>query len=124
VLPRVSHEGLAFDNANALYFIDELNGGSLYKYVSANPNASTGDQYFNAGQTFVLKVGAGGQFEGNNGPAITGAASWVAITTATGTPDHRHLRRIQEPGWRQLRDGRPPGRRPGVRHWLQPARRP
>ena len=86
VLPRVSHEGLAFDTANALYFIDELNGGSLYKYVSANPNASTGDQYFNAGQTFVLKVGAGGQFEGNNGPAITGAASWVAITTATGTP--------------------------------------
>ena len=86
VLPRVSHEGLAFDAAKSLYFIDELNGGSVYKYVSANPNASTGDQYFNAGQTFVLKVGAGGQFEGNNGPAITGAASWVAITTAAGTP--------------------------------------
>jgi hypothetical protein len=86
VLPRVSHEGLAFDAAKSLYFIDELNGGSVYKYVSANPNATTGDQYFNAGQTFALKVGAGGQFEGNNGPAITGAATWVAITTATGTP--------------------------------------
>ena len=86
VIARVSHEGLAFDSAKSLYFIDELNGGSIYKYVSANPNAATGDAYFDKGQTFVLKVGAGGQFEGNNGPAITGAASWVAITSATGTP--------------------------------------
>jgi secreted PhoX family phosphatase len=31
-------------------------------------------------------VGAGGQSEGNNGPAITGAATWVAITNATGGP--------------------------------------
>jgi len=86
VLPRVSHEGLAFDNAKSLYFIDELNGGAVFKYVSANANATTGDQYFDKGQTFVLKVGAGSQFEGNNGPAITGAATWVAITSATGTP--------------------------------------
>lgn len=86
IIPRVSHEGLAFDNQNALYFVDELNGGSLYKYVSAKPNATNGDDYFNAGQTFVLRVGAGGQFEGNNGPAITGSASWVAITSPSGTP--------------------------------------
>lgn len=86
VLPRVSHEGLAFDSQKSLYFIDELNGGSVYKYVSATPNATTGDQYFDKGQTFVLKVGAGAQFEGNNGPAITGASAWVAITSATGTP--------------------------------------
>ena len=87
VIPRVSHEGLAFDAAKSMYFIDELNGGSIYKYVSANPNATTGDQYFNRGQTFVLKVGAGGQFEGTNTPIanLTGAATWVAITTATGT---------------------------------------
>ncbi len=84
VIPRVSHEGLAFDNTKAMYFVDELNGGSIYKYVSANPNATTGDDYFAAGQTFALKVGAGGQFEGNNGPAITGASSWVAITEANG----------------------------------------
>lgn len=84
ILPRVSHEGLAFDKQNNLYFVDELNGGSIYKYVSANPNASNGNDYFAAGQTFVLKVGAGGQFEGNNGPAITGGASWVAITNASG----------------------------------------
>ena len=85
VIPRVSHEGLAFDNAKSMYFVDELNGGGIYKYVSANPNATTGDQYFDKGQTFVLKVGAGGQFEGNNGPAITGAATWEAITTTSGT---------------------------------------
>lgn len=84
VIPRVSHEGLAFDSSKTMYFIDELNGGSLYKYVSANPNASSGNDYFAAGQTFVLKVGAGAQFEGNNGPAITGASSWVAITDANG----------------------------------------
>ena len=85
-VPRVSHEGLAFDRKRALYFVDELNGGSLYKFVSANPKARTGAEYFAAGQTFALKVGAGGQFEGNNGPAITGAATWVPITTATGGP--------------------------------------
>ncbi|MFT3856368.1 MAG: DUF839 domain-containing protein [Aquabacterium sp.] len=85
ILPRVSHEGLAFDGANSLYFVDELNGGSVYKYVSANPNANNGNDFFAAGQTFVLKVGAGGQFEGNNGPAITGGSSWVAITQADGS---------------------------------------
>lgn len=85
ILPRVSHEGLAFDAQKSLYFVDELNGGSIYKYVSANPNAANGDQYFDKGQTFVLKVGAGSQFEGTNGPAITGGTSWEAITTTSGT---------------------------------------
>jgi secreted PhoX family phosphatase len=86
VIPRVSHEGLAFDRNTAMYFIDELNGGAIYKYVSTNPDATSGDEYFAAGQTFALRVGAGGQFEGNNGPAITGAGTWVAITNATGGP--------------------------------------
>jgi secreted PhoX family phosphatase len=84
IIPRVSHEGLAFDKNNNLYFIDELNGGSLYKYVSARPGATSGDDFFAKGQTFVLKVGAGGQSEGNNGPAITGSSRWVAITDANG----------------------------------------
>ncbi|NJA07283.1 DUF839 domain-containing protein [Methylococcaceae bacterium WWC4] len=84
ILPRVSHEGLAFDSGNNLYFVDELNGGSIYKYVSANPLADNGDDFFAAGQTFVMKVGVGGQFEGNNGPAITGAFSWEAITDVNG----------------------------------------
>jgi len=84
IVPRVSHEGLAFDTNNTLYFIDELNGGSIYKYVSANPDAASGDEYFAAGQTFALRVGAGGQFEGNNGPAVTGSGTWIPITDALG----------------------------------------
>ncbi|MGY6278049.1 alkaline phosphatase PhoX [Methylomonas sp. MgM2] len=79
VIPRVSHEGLAFDSNNSLYFVDELNGGSIYKYVSNDI-----DNFFGSGQTFALQVGSGGQFEGNNGTAITGAASWVAITDING----------------------------------------
>ncbi|MBS1138562.1 MAG: phosphatase [Proteobacteria bacterium] len=84
IIPRVSHEGLTFDKNNTLYFIDELNGGSVYKYVSANPNAKNGNDFFAAGQTFVLKVGSGGQVEGSNGPAITGNGTWIAITDAQG----------------------------------------
>ncbi|MBD9361312.1 alkaline phosphatase PhoX [Methylomonas fluvii] len=84
ILPRVSHEGLAFDKNNNLYFVDELNGGSVYKYVSANPFATSGDSFFAAGQTFALKVGAGAQFEGTTGPAITGASTWEAITDVNG----------------------------------------
>jgi len=86
VLPRVAHEGLAFDRQNNLYFVDELNGGAIYKYVSANPAATTGDEFFAQGQSFVLRVGSGGQFEGNNGPAITGAAQWVPVTNTVGGP--------------------------------------
>lgn len=83
-VPRVSHEGLMFDKDNAMYFVDELNGGSIYKYVSMNPSAANGDEFFAAGQTLALRVGTGGQFEGNNGPAITGTGTWVAITDAIG----------------------------------------
>lgn len=86
IVPRVAHEGLAFDKDNTLYFVDELNGGAIYKFVSASPHASTGDEFFAAGQTFALRVGAGGQFEGNNGPAITGPGTWVPITNEAGAP--------------------------------------
>jgi hypothetical protein len=86
VIPRVAHEGLAFDSANNLYFVDELNGGTIYKYVSANPTATNGNDYFATGQTFALRVGAGGQFEGTNTNAasLTGSLSWEAITNTTG----------------------------------------
>ncbi|MGI8686370.1 MAG: alkaline phosphatase PhoX [Acidimicrobiales bacterium] len=82
VVPRVSHEGIQFDKAGNMYFIDELNGGSLYKYT---PAASWGEirsgrrDYFGAGQTFVLRVGDG------NTPNATGASSWVPITDAAGS---------------------------------------
>ena len=35
VIPRVSHEGIQFDQQGNMYFIDELNGGSIYKFTSA-----------------------------------------------------------------------------------------
>jgi uncharacterized protein len=78
ILPHVSHEGLVFDKNNSLYFIDELNGGSIYKYVSANPNATSGNGYFAAGQTFAMLVNGGG-----NANAV-GAVTWAPITNTTG----------------------------------------
>jgi secreted PhoX family phosphatase len=78
ILPRVSHEGLAFDKNNNLYFIDELNGGGIYKYHSANPNATNGNDYFSAGQTFAMQVARGG-----NSSAV-GPVTWAPITNSTG----------------------------------------
>ena len=81
VIPRVSHEGVQFDKRLNMYFIDELNGGSLYKYTSA---ADWGDiksgraGYFDAGQTSVLRVGSGAT------PNATGSYTWVPITDAQG----------------------------------------
>lgn len=81
VIPRVSHEGIQFDKNLNMYFIDEFNGGSVYKYTSA---ASRGDiksgkkDYFAAGQTSVLRVGNG------DAPNATGDYSWVPITDAQG----------------------------------------
>lgn len=78
VIPHVSHEGLAFDKDNSMYFIDEFNGGSIYKYVSANPNATNGDDYFAAGQTFAMQVNGGGNDN------ATGAITWAPITDVNG----------------------------------------
>jgi len=81
VIPRTSHEGIQFDKAGNMYFIDELNGGNVYKFTS---KAKWGDvmsgkaEYFDAGQTFVLRVGDG------NTPNATGAFTWVPITDANG----------------------------------------
>ena len=80
IIPRVSHEGLAFDKHKNLYFIDERNGSHIFKYVPLNDRASTGDDYFAAGQTFVLRVGDGKTKE------ATGQFTWVPLTTPHGTP--------------------------------------
>jgi uncharacterized protein len=80
ILPRVSHEGLAFDSKNNLYFIDERNNSHIFRFTSMNPNATTGDEFFARGQTFVLRVGDGTVKE------ATGAATWIALTDAQGTP--------------------------------------
>lgn len=81
VIPRVSHEGIQFDKSMNMYFIDELNGGSLYKYTSAAGRGqieSGRAGYFDAGQTFVLRVGTGAT------PNAVGAYTWVPITDAAG----------------------------------------
>lgn len=80
ILPRVSHEGLTFDKKNNLYFIDERNGSHIFKFTSANPQADNGDDFFAAGQTFVLRVGDGTVKE------ATGAATWVPLTDNNGVP--------------------------------------
>lgn len=80
IVPRVAHEGLAFDKKNNLYFTDEFNGGGIYKYVPASPAATTGNGYFSAGQTFVLQV------NGGNKANTVGSFVWIPITDATGGP--------------------------------------
>jgi uncharacterized protein len=81
VIPRTSHEGIQFDRAGNMYFIDELNGGGIYKYTpkakfEAVKNGKA--DYFAAGQTFVLRVGDGAT------PNATGAYVWVPITDMNG----------------------------------------
>jgi hypothetical protein len=83
VVPRTSHEGIQWDAAGNMYFIDELNGGCIYKYT---PKAKFADilahraNYFGGGQTFVLRVGTG------NTPNAVGSFVWVPITEAKGFP--------------------------------------
>ncbi len=84
---RVSHEGLAFDKNNNFYFIDERNDSHIFKFVSANPNATNGADFFASGQTFVLRVGTGlNNTNTNVNEEVTGAYSWIALTNATGAP--------------------------------------
>ena len=81
VIPRTSHEGIQWDNDGNMYFIDELNGGTIFKYTAAaqwSKVKSGKADYFAAGQTFVLRVGDG------NTPNATGAYIWVPITDAEG----------------------------------------
>jgi uncharacterized protein len=81
VIPRTSHEGIQWDKAGNMYFIDELNGGSLYRYTPAASYAHViagQADYFAAGQTFVLRVGNGAT------PNAVGSYVWVPITDANG----------------------------------------
>jgi secreted PhoX family phosphatase len=80
ILPRVSHEGLAFDKDNNLYFIDERNASHIFRFTSKNSQATSGDEYFAAGQTSVLRVGDGTVKE------ATGKAQWIALTDKDGVP--------------------------------------
>ncbi len=80
ILPRVSHEGLAFDKRNNLYFIDERNDSHIFRFTSMNPKAKTGDEFFAKGQTSVLRVGDGTIEE------ATGKAQWIPLTDKFGAP--------------------------------------
>ena len=79
-VPRTSHEGIQLDKVGNMYFIDELNGGNIYRFTSAARLADVyaGADYFAAGQTFVLRVGDG------TAPNATGAYTWVPFTDASG----------------------------------------
>lgn len=80
VIPRTSHEGIQFDRKGRMYFIDELNGGNIYRYTSAAHlrDVKQGADYFAAGQTSVLRVGDG------NTPNAVGPYQWVPFTDGAG----------------------------------------
>jgi hypothetical protein len=83
VIPRTAHEGIQWDKDANMYFIDELNGGNLYRYTSAADFAQVKngrEDYFAGGQTFVLRVGDG------TTPNATGSYIWVPITDGNGDP--------------------------------------
>lgn len=84
-IPAVAHEGVRFDAAGAMYFVDENNSGSVYKFLPSVP----GD--LSTGQSFVLAVNeySGAPDENwnsatNSSSTRIGAAQWVPITDAIG----------------------------------------
>lgn len=87
-IANVSHEGLRFSaDGQTLFFVDENNSGSIYKFVMP----VFGD--YTQGQTFVLKVDAYAgnasqnyNHSSNTGQPRTGAATWVPLTNASGVP--------------------------------------
>lgn len=87
-IPAVAHEGLKVDTAGNLYFGDEWNSGSIYKFV---PKVA-GDR--SVGQTFVLRDNDGAHNAAANYNVApnnvvanrTGDATWVAMTDIDGNP--------------------------------------
>lgn len=91
-IPNVSHEGINFSNRyrNTIYFIDENNSGSIYKFVMRR----AGD--YTVGQTFVLSVNAFASSGGvasqnwnstaNQAATRHGLATWIPITNLNGVP--------------------------------------
>ncbi|MEQ1600453.1 MAG: DUF839 domain-containing protein [Methylophilaceae bacterium] len=83
VIPLVAHEGLAFDSAKNFYFVDEYLSGSVYKFTSANANATNGNDFFAAGTVSALKLNTGAVDEATS-LTLSGATSWATISGANG----------------------------------------
>ncbi len=79
-IPSVSHEGVKFGSNGEMYFVDESNTGSIYRFTPK----TAGD--LSVGQTSVLKVDAFGDVSKNFNVASkrTGDASWVEIVDMDG----------------------------------------
>lgn len=82
-IPAVSHEGIRFDKALTMYFVDESNTGSIYKFVPLVPGR------MDVGQSFVLKVtgytgSAAANWDATLSSPRTGPAVWVPITDTNG----------------------------------------
>lgn len=88
-IPAVSQEGMRFDAQGNLYFIDEDNSGSIYKYVPV----VAGD--LSSGQTFVLSIDGyaahpnavpAENFNSTSNRLTTrvGPATWVPMTDVNG----------------------------------------
>ncbi len=75
---RMSHEGIAVDTDGTVYIGDELDGGSIFKFVPEN----YGD--LSSGQVFALNIINGGKTvcsgETGIGFTPTGQAEWVALS--------------------------------------------
>ena len=92
VIPLVAHEGMAFDSAKNFYFVDEYQSGSVYKFTSANANATNGQDFFAAGTVSALQVGGGvtvapsGYLVGDEATTnvLGGATNWVNVSGANG----------------------------------------
>ncbi|MDQ8201870.1 alkaline phosphatase PhoX [Pelagicoccus sp. SDUM812003] len=86
-IANVAHEGINFSEQDkrVIYYIDEWNSGSIYKFVMSRP----GD--YTRGQTFALKVD---DYQGvaadlwndpsNENAVRTGLATWVPLTDRSG----------------------------------------
>jgi hypothetical protein len=88
-IPAVAHEGMRFDDAGNMYFIDEDNSGCIYKFVPTVPG-NLAD-----GQTFVLSINAYAAHPNavptenfnsasNQQTPRVGQATWVPLTGPNG----------------------------------------
>ncbi len=80
-IPSVSHEGVRFDSAGRMYFVDENSSGSIYRMTPNTANDLT------SGKVEVLTTTAGGYSANSSGTGQTGrigAGDWVEIVDASG----------------------------------------